>query len=436
MKNNILSKFVKYTSMNVMGMIGLSCYILADTFFVSKGMGAQGLAALNLAIPVYSFINGTGLMIGMGGGTAYSVAAGQGDNEKADRCFNISFMTAAAFSVLFVLCGIFLSPQITVLLGGNSKNAPNVYEMTLTYLRIILLFSPAFILNNLLQCFTRNDGSPQLAMAAMLAGSFSNIILDYIFIFSLKMGILGAVLATSAAPLIGMAVLLTGKSSFRLKRCRFRLNEAVKMLSIGVPSLVTEVSAGLVMIIFNIIILRISGNTGVAAYGVEANISLVVMSVFTGIAQGMQPVLSTSFGSGRKKDTVAVLRYGVMTALVSAALIYLLLFIFASPVTSIFNSEGLDELQNIAEKGLRIYFTACPFAAMNIILAVFFSSTCREKPAQIISLLRGFIIIIPSAFILSGLWKLNGVWLAFPVTEVLTAAVSAVLLKLPGKDKI
>ncbi|MBQ8825848.1 MAG: MATE family efflux transporter [Oscillospiraceae bacterium] len=436
MKNNILSKFAKYTSMNVMGMIGLSCYILADTFFVSKGMGADGLAALNLAIPVYSFINGTGLMIGMGGGTAYAVALGQGNREKADGKFNTSFMIAAVFSAVFFLCGIFFSPQITSLLGGDTEKSPRIYEMTLTYLRMILLFSPAFILNNLLQCFIRNDGSPQLSMTAMLAGSFSNIVLDYIFIFSLKMGIFGAVLATCAAPFIGIAVLLTRKSSFRLKRSRFDMKEALSVLSPGVPSLVTEVSAGLVMIIFNIIILRINGNTGVAAYGVVANISLVVMSVFTGIAQGMQPVLSTSFGSGRKNDTSAVLRYGIITASASAVLVYITLFALASPVTSIFNSGNHAELQMIAEKGLRIYFTACPFAALNIILAVFFSSTCREKPAQAISLLRGFILIIPSALVLSEAFGLNGVWLALPVTELLTAAISVIILKLPGKDKI
>ena len=172
-------------------------------------------------------------------------------------------------------------------MGGDKNNAPEVYEMTLTYLRIILLFSPGFILNNLLQCFKRNDGSPQLAMTAMLAGSFSTIILDYIFIFPLKMGILGAVLATAAAPLIGITIMMTRKSSFRPVKCNFIPKEGLSLLSTGVPFLVTVVSAGVVMIIFNIIILRINGNMGVAAYGVVANLSLVVMSVFTGIAQGM-----------------------------------------------------------------------------------------------------------------------------------------------------
>ncbi|MBQ8780055.1 MAG: MATE family efflux transporter [Oscillospiraceae bacterium] len=434
--NSTFKKFIKYTSMNVMGMLGLSCYILADTFFVSKGMGADGLAALNLAIPVYSFVNGTGLMIGMGGGTLYSIALGKGERENADRSFTTALKLGAAAAVLFMLCGIFLSEQITSLLGGDKNNAPEVYEMTLTYLRIILLFSPGFILNNLLQCFKRNDGSPQLAMAAMLAGSFSNIILDYIFIFPLKMGILGAVLATAAAPLIGISVMMTRKSSFRPVKCPFAPKKVLSLLSSGVPFLVTEVSAGVVMIIFNIIILRINGNMGVAAYGVVANISLVVMSVFTGIAQGMQPVLSSAFGSGRIKETAEVLRYGIVTSLALAAVIYGMLFFLSSPITGIFNSENITELQTIAEKGLRLYFTACPFAALNIVIGVFFSSTMRESLAQIISLSRGFIIIIPAAFIMSELFSLTGVWLALPAAEIITAVISMIMLKLPGKDKI
>lgn len=180
----------------------------------------------------------------------------------------------------------------------------------------------------------------------------------------------------------------------------------------------------------------ILADTFFAAYGVVANISLVVMSVFTGIAQGMQPVLSSAFGSGRIKEAAEVLRYGIVTSLALAAVIYGMLFFLSSPITGIFNSENITELQTIAEKGLRLYFTACPFAALNIVIGVFFSSTMGESLAQIISLSRGFIIIIPAAFILSELFSLTGVWLALPAAEIITAVISMIMLKLPGKDKI
>ena len=149
-------EFLKYSALNVLGMLGLSCYILADTFFVAKGLLADGLAALNLAIPVYSFIHGTGLMLGMGGATRYSVLKSQRKDGEADKIFTNALFLSAAFAVLFVLTGIFLSEPLTAALGANA----GIFEMTNTYLKVLLLFSPAFLLNDVLICFVRNDGNP------------------------------------------------------------------------------------------------------------------------------------------------------------------------------------------------------------------------------------------------------------------------------------
>ena len=145
MDRNSLAQYFKYTSLNVAGMIGLSCYILADTFFISRGLGANGLAALNLAIPVYNLVNGTGLMLGMGGGAKFAVCKSRNDTGSQNKVFTNTLYCAAVFSAVFVLAGIFLSRKITALLGADSA----VFEMTNTYLKVILLFSPAFILNNI-----------------------------------------------------------------------------------------------------------------------------------------------------------------------------------------------------------------------------------------------------------------------------------------------
>ena len=163
-KKNRLQEFARYVSLNVMGMIGLSCYILADTFFVSKGLGTDGLTALNLAIPIYNFIHGSGLMIGMGGGTRYSIQKSQEDHKAANRTFTHTLYLAAVFAVIFVAVGLLFAGDIVYLFGARD----NVYTMSRTYLRVILLFAPAFLLNNVLLCFVRNDGAPQLSMAAMI----------------------------------------------------------------------------------------------------------------------------------------------------------------------------------------------------------------------------------------------------------------------------
>lgn len=428
MKTGIFRDFARYASLNVMGMIALSCYILADTFFVSKGLGTNGLTALNLAIPLYSFIHGSGLMIGMGGGTRYSIQKSRGDHEAANRTFTQAVYLAAAFAVFFVLAGLFLPGSILSLFGAQGR----VFDMSKTYLQVILLFSPAFLLNNVLLCFVRNDGAPQLSMAAMIGGSLSNVVLDWVFIFPCRMGIFGAAFATGLAPVISLLILsphrIRRKNQFHFVRCRAEGRRLAGILSSGVPSLVTEVSSGVVMIVFNTILLGLAGNVGVAAYGVIANLSLVVIAMYTGIAQGIQPILSRSYGVQDWHSIHTVLRYALTAMLALSAVIYAVVFFGASPIAAIFNSEQDPLLQQIATEGLRLYFIACPFAGFNVILSVYFTSAGRPRPAQAISLLRGFLVIVPMALLLSRIGKIHGVWCAFPATELLVAAIGVWLL--------
>ena len=218
-EKTLLKEFFRYVSQNVLGMIGLSCYILADTFFIARGLGTKGLTALNLAIPVYSFVNGCGLMLGMGGATKYSIFRGKKEDKKGNQIFFHAVAFALVFAAVFMLTGIFLSDRLALVLGADRE----VFDMTRVYLRVILLFSPAFIFNDIFVCFVRNDGNPKLSMIAMLLGSFSNIILDYIFIFPLNLGILGAVLATGFAPVISMCIL---SKHLRSEDCHFHLEKA------------------------------------------------------------------------------------------------------------------------------------------------------------------------------------------------------------------
>ena len=425
-QTNCLKDFIRYTSLNVLGMIGLSFYILADTFFVSNGVGANGLTALNLAVPVYSFIHGSGLMFGIGGASKYSVLRGQKAYQDSNRVFTNTVYAAGLLSVIFVLLGVFASNKITVLLGADNE----VFDMTKTYLSVLLYFAPAFIMNDVLICFVRNDGNPKLSMSAMLAGSFSNIILDYIFIYPFGMGIFGAVLATGFAPIISMLILsvhFRNKNCFRFKLKRPDLKLIGTIFSLGIPSLITELASGIVIIVFNIIILAIQGNVGVAAYGVIANISLVVASIYTGIAQGMQPIVSSAYGRGNISSVKLTLKYAVVTMLAVSVLVYTCIFIFAGPITGIFNSGNNGILQSIAEQGLKIYFTAVPFMGLNIVISMFFIAVEKAIPAQAISLLRGIVLIIPIALLMSFLASLIGVWLTLPMTEGLVAILGIVL---------
>ena len=415
-----LREFARYSSLNVLGMIGLSFYILADTFFVSQGLGTDGLAALNLAIPFYSMIQGTALMLGMGGGIRFAIQKHQGQ-EKINRIFTNTLYLGGVAAVIFLTLALVGTHWLVGLTGASG----NVYEMTHTYLQVLLCFSPAFLLNNILLCFVRNDGMPQLAMAAMIGGSLSNVVLDYIFIFPCNMGIFGAVFATGLAPIISMAILspffILKKNHFRPTRCRLNLRLGGGILSGGLPSLITEISSGVVIMVFNTILLSLEGNTGVAAYGVIANLSLVVTSIYTGIAQGIQPILSTSYGRREIKKMGAILGYALITMGILSLAVYAGAYFGAEELTAIFNREGDQLLARLAVPGMRLYFLACPFVGFNIILSAYFAAVDRVRPAQVLSLLRGVVVIIPMAILLSRLWGTSGVWCSFPLTELVVS---------------
>ena len=416
-------EYARYTALSVVGMLALSCYILADTFFVSKSLGTEGLAALNIAIPVYNFIHGTGLMLGMGGATRFSICRSRGARREADEMFTNTLYMAAGFSVLFAALGLFFSGELAALLGADEE----IFAMSRTYMQVLLLFSPAFILNDILVCYVRNDGNPQLSMAATAGGSFSNIVLDYVFMFPLGMGIFGAVLATGLAPVIGIAIMsphwLKASKGFHAVRTGLSAAHVRNNLALGFPSLLAQLSSGIVIIVFNAIILRLTGNTGVAAYGVVANLSLVIAAVYTGIAQGIQPLVSREYGKGNKKAQRSFLTWALYSMAVLSVLLYAGIFLEADPIARIFNSENDLRLQEIAVPGLKLYFTAILFMGYNVILSTYFTSVEKVIPAHVVSLLRGLLLIVPAAFVMAGLWGMTGVWLAFPVTEGITAVL-------------
>lgn len=421
--------FARYTILSILGTLGVSCYILADTFFVSKGLGTNGLAALNLAIPIYNFIHGTGLMLGMGGATKFSICKSQGKSRYQDQIYTNTIYLAVFFSSIFALTGLFFSNWLAQILGADT----DILNMTGTYLKWLLLFSPAFIFNDVFLCFIRNDDGPQLCMTAMLIGSFANIILDYIFIFSMNMGIFGAVFATGVSPVISILIMLSHwlskKNTFHLIRTRLEGETTKQTLSLGFPSLIAQLSFGIVMIAFNAIILKLEGNTGVAAYGVIANISFVVVAIYTGIAQGIQPLISSFYGQKNNKEIRTLLKYSLTTMLAISGAVYLFLFVFSQPITAVFNSEHNMELQQIAVLGLRLYFISTPFVGYNIILATLFTSIERALPAHILSLLRGLVLIIPMVFLLSSIWGMTGMWLTCPITEFSVALIGLVIDK-------
>lgn len=425
----IYKPFAKYVSLNILSMIGLSCYILADTFFIANGVGPQGLTALNLVLPAFSLLSGTGMLLGMGAATRFAILKGEQQEEKANGMFTCAMMTGAVLGILYTILGVVFSEGISRLLGASGI----ILSISAVYLRTLMIYSCAFVLNNILICFVRNDNAPNLAMAAMITASLSNVVLDYVFIFPLGMGMFGAALATGIAPILSIAVLslhfIRRKNSFRLQKCRPDFKSIGGIFSLGFPSFVMEMSNGIVIIILNFVILGISGNMGVAAYGIVANLALVAVSVFNGEAQGIQPIISYNYGARNVRNIRKTYRLALITALCLGLLMYFSGILFTGQIVSLFNRDNDPQLLSLASRGVQLYFTVFLIMGVNTVTISYFSSTARPVQSFIISILRGFAAVIPFAAVLPSFFGLDGAWLCIPAAEAVTLLISVILVK-------
>lgn len=429
---SIRGQFARYVSQNILGMIGVSAYILADTFFISLAQGSDGIAALNLVLPVYSLIFALGSMLATGAATRFALERREGSH--ADGYLAEAMLWAGILSVPFVLLGIFGAEGIVRLLGGEE----NIVTVGTPYTRIFLLFTPFFMANYILRSFVLNDGDPSLAMTATVTSSLFNIVMDWVLMFPLGMGMAGAALATAASPLVG---LLINALHFGKKRNTLRFvwhvpswKRLVHMSAVGVSGFISEIAGGVTTLVLNFLILGLTGSIGVAAYGVVANVAIVATAIFSGIAQGSQPLLSDAYSRQETVQVRQVLRMSMVMALTISVLMIACFEVFAEPLVAIFNSEHDPVMGQLATQGMRLYFLGYLFAGVNIAGTGYLSAVGAAKWAMITSILRGVAAIVLCALVMAALFGMTGVWLAFCAAEALTAAVMAVAMRKVGRE--
>ena len=419
---NLTKQFFKYVSQNIFGLLGTSCYILADTYFIAQAAGTDGVTLLNLCLPIYNLIFAFGSMIGLGAATRYAILRAQGD-ARAQRYFSNAIFSVCILAVPFMLVGIFRPDGLLRLMGGDA----DIVALGMNYARIFLMFTPFFMCNYVVASFVRNDGDPSLAMVATLSGSLFNVVFDYIFIFPMGLGLPGAALATAISPILSIAVC----SAHFIKKSNtitfVRKAPSVRLLAqscqLGISGFVGELSSGVTTTVFNFLLLRLAGNVAVA------NFALVATAIFNGVAQGAQPLVSQCYGKNEMAGARKLLLLGCGTALGLAALLYGVVFGYTDALTALFNSENSALMAEFAHSGMRIYFVGYFFAGCNIVAAGYLGAVNRPAEASITSLCRGMVAIVVCSLVLSALFGMNGVWAAFPVSEAITLALTVFLLK-------
>ena len=403
---DLTKQYFRYVSQNIFGLIGTSCYILADTYFIAQAAGTDGVTLLNLCLPIYNFIFAIGSMIALGSATRYAIAKAQND-ARGQRYFSNAILCAVLASIPWMLAGVFAPGALLRLMGGDV----GIVALGIPYARIFLLFTPFFMCNYIVSAFVRNDGDPSLAMVATLSGSLFNVVFDYIFMFPMGLGLAGAALATAVSPIISIAIcsrhFFKKENTLQFVRQMPSARLLGQSCQLGVSGFVGELSSGVTTTVFNFLLLGLAGNVGVAAYGVVANFALVATAIFNGVAQGAQPLVS----------------------LVLAAVLYAAVFGLTDTLVSWFNSENSVQMAQYAHTGMRMYFVGYFFAGFNIMAAGYLSAVNRPAEASITSICRGMVAIVVCSLVLSAVFGMPGVWAAFPASELLTALLTLFLLR-------
>ncbi len=421
----MLKEYIKYVSLNVFSMLGVSVYVLCDTFFIANGIGTDALSGLNLVLPFFSLICAIGMMVGTGTAIRYSILYGENRLKDAKETIFQGSAIALALGFVISILGYIYTLPIAKLLGTDKT----LLKYATDYIGVIFAFAWALIGNQLFMCISRAFGFPQIAMIAGLASSLSNIFLDIIFIYYFKWGNWGAALASGLAPCLAIIIqfyyFIFYKKIFKFEIAKLKIKKIIDIFSLGFPTFVTEVSTGIVMACFNFKILELSGNIGIAAYSIIANIAIVVAAMFTGVAQGIQPLISFNYGAGKKEAVNQISRYAYITTTSMGILTYSFFYIYSNEIINVFNSSNNLKLTTLADIGIKVYYLCLAFMGSNIVTTTILASKAKSGKSFMLSLCRAILFVVPLLYLLSKHFGIIGVWATIPVTEFLTMLIFA-----------
>lgn len=428
MKKKIVGELARYLLPSMLAVMGTSLYILADTFFIAKAEGSNGIAALNLVLPLYSITYGVGGMIGIGSATRYSLQKARGSKD-IDFYFSNAIMWNLCLSLLFALIFGFFTEPILRFLGADAV----LLQVGIPYMRTAMILSPFTMVNSCFVAFIRNDHNPKLAMVATLFSGLFNIVMDWWLMFPMRLGMLGAALATAIAPMVSMSIcsLHFWRKENHLYWIwrRPSISKLFRSMSLGLVVFIGEMASGMTTMVFNFVLLGLGGNITVAAYGIVANCALVIIAIYNGIAQGLQPLASHYFGSGKKEESQKVYQYSLLFGLLLTAVLVGITFMFTEELVAVFNEEGSLALAQLAQRGTRLYFIGFFLAVINVVQAGYYSAIGLAKESFVISMLRGTALICLFALILPKLIGVDGVWLSFLSAELGTVLISYCLVR-------
>lgn len=407
----------------------MSVYMLVDMYFVSQYVGPLGIAAINIVMPITFLISSFGMAVGIGGGSVISRALGAGDAVKARMTFgNQTFLTVSLALVLIVV-GSFFEQSVLKIFGANKEILPYAEG----YFEVVLLGVPflawAMMSNNVI----RAQGKPRIAMLTMLIPAVANIVLDPIFIIGFDMGMSGAAWATTIGYLLSATHTLyfflggTNEIRLHLRNLVLRAKIVGEIFSIGSITLARQGSFSLLAILLNNYLDKFGGSLAISEYGLIRSVTMFILFPVIGMMQGFMPVAGFNYGADNKDRVISSIRLAIRWSMIISTFLLLLVLGLSDLMIKFFTDD--PELVAATPRAMRLVFLGTPVIGISMISAAYFQAIGKAWPALFLTLSRQLIFIIPFLLILPHFIELTGIWISFPLGELMAAIVCYIWLR-------
>ena len=419
-------RLIRFVIPSVAMMIFTSIYGVVDGLFVSNFVGKTPFAAVNFIMPFCMILGAFGFMFGTGGTALVAKTLGEGDEEKANQIFSLLIYVALGLGILMALFGIVFVEPIARKLGADDSMLP----YCVTYARVVLLGLPFFMLQNMFQSFLIAAEKPKMGLKVTVAAGVTNMVLDALFIAIFQWGVVGAAAATALSQFVGGMVPLVffsrkNSSKLRLTKTRLMRTELLRTCTNGSSELVTNISLSLVCMLYNMQLLKIAGENGVAAYGVIMYVNFIFIAIYLGYSFGTAPIVSFNYGARNTEELQNVLKKSLKLLLGAGITLFAVAFLLSGMLSKIF--VGYDaELYAMTVRGFRLYAISYLLAGFNIYGSSFFTALNNGIVSAVISFLRTVVFEVAAILILPMFFKLDGIWCAITVAELASIVITAI----------
>lgn len=426
-KSNVYALFCKYFFPTLMGMLGMSAVTAIDGIFIGHGVGSQGIAAVNICIPLLMILTGVGLMVGMGCSVVASVHLARGKAKAA--CINVT--QAMIFSSLVALVPTVIvvsAPEAAAMVMGSSRT---LLPLVTDYM---VWFAPSWVFNMWIAVgllVIRLDGSPRYAMMCSLSAGALNVVLDWLMIFPMGMGVKGASIASTISIIVGGLMVIAYLTKFSTQIKFYRLKMSVKSLRltlrnigyqcrIGSSALLGESTLAVLMYMGNRTFMHYLGDDGVGAFGITCYYAPFIFMIGNAVAQSAQPIISYNHGLGLRQRVSQATSIAIAAAVACGVIVASAFTLCPRLLVGLFLDLGSNAAV-IAVEGLPLFATGLVFFIFNVTMVGYYQSVERPLPATIFATLRGLVLLVPAFMIMPHVMGNDGIWMAMPVSEALTA---------------